>query len=51
MNDAEKVEILLKAMREIGEIAVEPDDNPMHALQAAQEIAESARMDVGDVTY
>ncbi len=47
MTDAEKVEILLN-LRDIGQLAVEPDDSPMHALQTAQDIAETARAEVGD---
>lgn len=45
-----KAEILLQALRDIVQLAVEPDDNPMHALQTAQDIAETARAEVGDVS-
>jgi hypothetical protein len=42
MDDSAKVEVLLNALRDIGQIAVEPGADPMKALQEAQDIAETA---------
>lgn len=48
MTDAEKVRILLKALRDIVSIAVPPGADPMKALHEAQDIAETARAEVLD---
>jgi hypothetical protein len=48
MTDAEKLAIAITALRDIGRIAIEPGADPMKALQEAQDIAETARAEVGD---
>lgn len=50
MDDSAKVAVLLKALRDISQIAVEPGADPMKALHEAQDIAETARAEVGDAS-
>lgn len=47
MTPLEQVKILAKALRDIGQIAVEPGADAMPALLEAQKIADEARREAG----
>lgn len=47
MSPEDKLKLLDNALKAIGDIAVEPDSDPMEALLEAQSIAEKARREAG----